>query len=59
MENVGELNNKVRFLYKKYFGEDMTELTEEEEMQIKNNLKIHFIVVSEEDLFKLCNEKWG
>ena len=56
MENVEELKNKVRFLYKTYFGEDMPELTEEEEMQIKNNLKIHFIVVSEED-FSNCVTK--
>lgn len=58
MENVEELHNKVRFLYKKYFGEDMPEITEEEKMQIINNLKIQFIVVIEED-FSNCVTKSG
>lgn len=58
MENVGELNNKVRFLYKKYFGEDMPELTEEE-MQTINNLKIHFIAVSEEDFLNCVTKSGG
>lgn len=48
MENVEELNNKVRFLYKKYFEEDMPVITGEKEQLIKN-LKFQFIAVSEED----------